>query len=82
MSVLYVSRETFFTYSMIIPNKKALGLDMLDKQFEFFEKFVYHPKIVDGGFDSFELEREKKDLKMRIANGIKNLRVYRNIKRS
>lgn len=75
-----IGKNVFFTYSMIIPNKNALGLDMLDKQFDFFEKFVYHPKIVDGGFDAFELEREKKDLKMRIANGIKNLRVYRNIK--
>lgn len=75
-----IGTNVFFSYSLIMPTPKALGFDVLEEQFDFFEKFVYHPKIVNGGFDEFELEREKTDLKYRIANGMKNLRIYQGLK--
>lgn len=80
VSTNLIGTNLFFSYNMVIPDVDSLGEDHLDEQFELFEKMVYHPKIVDGGFDEFEFEREKKDLKKRIANGIKNLNVYHSIK--
>ena len=75
-----IGNNIFFTYSMIVPDVDALEFDILDEQFDFFEKYLYYPKIIDNGFDKFELEREKKDLKLRIANGMNNLKVYQDIK--
>ena len=75
-----IGNNIFYSYSMIVPDNEALGFDILEEQFDLFNKFMYDPKVVDGGFDKFELDREKKDLKKRIANGMKNLRVYQDIK--
>ncbi len=75
-----VGNNVFLSYNMIIPDVVSLNEDHLDEQFELFEKMIYHPKIEDGGFDEFDFEREKKDLKMRIANGMKNMRVYHSVK--
>lgn len=72
--------NVFFSYSMNIPDVDALGFNHLDKQFEFFEKFIYHPKVINNGFDEFQLDREKKDLKTRIANNLKTLRGYSGIR--
>lgn len=67
-------------FSLVIPDTEALGFDNLDEQFEFFNEMIYNPKIEDGGFDKFELEREKRNLHMSIENGMKNLRVYHGVK--
>ena len=75
-----VGNNAFVSYNMIIPDVDSLKEDYLDEQFELFEKMIYHPKIIDGGFDEFEFERERKDLKQRIANGMKNLQVYHSVK--
>ena len=75
-----IGNNIFFSYSMIIPDEDALGFDILEEQFDFFNKYLYNPKVIDGGFDKFELDREKNDLKKRISNGMKNLGVYQSVK--
>ena len=75
-----VGNNAFISYNMVIPDVESLKEDHLDEQFELFEKMIYHPKVIDGGFDEFEFERERKDLRKRIANGMKNLKVYHPIK--
>ncbi len=67
-------------FNMVIPDIEALGCDHLEKQFEFFSEMIYNPKIVEGGFDEFEVEREKRNLQMSIDNGMKNLKVYHSVK--
>lgn len=75
-----VGNNAFISYNMVIPDMESLKEDYLEEQFELFEKMIYHPKVVDGGFDEFEFERERKDLRKRIANGMKNLNVYHSVK--
>ena len=75
-----VGNNAFISYNMVIPDVESLKEDYLEEQFELFEKMIYHPKVVDGGFDEFEFERERKDLRKRIANGMKNLNVYHSVK--
>ena len=75
-----VGNNAFISYNMVIPDVESLKEDHLEEQFELFEKMIYHPKVIDGGFDEFEFERERKDLRKRIANGMKNLKVYHPIK--
>ena len=75
-----VGNNAFISYNMVIPDVESLKEDHLDEQFELFEKMIYHPKVIDGGFDEFEFERERKDLRKRIANGMKNLKVYHPVK--
>ena len=75
-----VGNNAFISYNMVIPDVESLKEDYLEEQFELFEKMIYHPKVVDGGFDEFEFERERKALRKRIANGMKNLNVYHSVK--
>lgn len=67
-------------FSLVIPDISALGFDNFDKQFEFFNEMIYDPKVIDGGFDKFELEREKRNLYLSIENGMRNLRVYHGVR--
>lgn len=67
-------------FNLVIPDVSALGFDSLEKQFEFFSEMIYNPKLIDGGFDKFELNREKKNLHLSIENGMKNLKVYQAVK--
>lgn len=79
-SKLTIGTTVCLCFSMVIPDLEALGHDQLEKQFEFFSEMIYNPKVVDGGFDQFELEREKRNLHMSIENGMKNLKVYQSVK--
>lgn len=63
-------------FSMVIPDVEALRFDNFDEQFNFFGELIYNPKVIDGGFDSFEVAREIKNLRMGIENGIRNPRNY------
>ncbi|MBQ3511963.1 MAG: insulinase family protein [Bacilli bacterium] len=67
-------------FSLVIPDTDALGFDHLEEQFSFFSEMIYNPKIIDGGFDKNEVEREKKNLDMSIENAMKNLRPYQTVK--
>lgn len=77
---IVVGTTGYFCFSMVIPDIKTLGFDNLDEQFEFFSQMIYNPKVIDGGFDKFELDREKRNLHLSIDNAMKNLRTYHNIK--
>ena len=79
-SKMTVGTNMCLCFSMIIPDTEALGFDYLDEQFEFFQEMIYNPKIIDDGFDSHEVEREKKNLDMSIENAMKNLRPYQAVK--
>lgn len=67
-------------FSLVIPDIESLGFDNLDEQFEFFSEMIYKPKVIDDGFDKFELEREKRNLHMSIENGMRTLRVYHGVR--
>ena len=79
-SKLTVGTNMCLCFSMVIPDVEALGSDNLEKQFEFFKEMIYNPKVIDGGFDKDEVEREKKNLDMSIENAMKNLRPYQAVK--
>lgn len=79
-SKIVVGTTGYFCFSMTVPDAKVLGINNLVKQFSFLEEMIYHPKVIDMGFDPFEVEREKKNLKMGIQNSIKKLKVYQTIK--
>lgn len=79
-SKMTVGTNMCLCFSMIIPDTEALGFDNLEEQFEFFQEMIYNPKVIDNGFDAFEVEREKKNLDMSIENAMKNLRPYQSVK--
>lgn len=70
----------FFSFNLVIPNIKTLGKNLLEEQIKFFREIIYNPKVSDGKFDEFELEREKTNLKVGISNALKNIRPYHDIK--
>lgn len=69
-----------FSFNLVIPDTIALGENVLEKQFQFFQDLIYNPKVRDNGFDEFEFEREVNNLKLGISNAFKNLRPYHEIK--
>ncbi len=71
-----IGLESCFSFNMVIPDEETLGEDLLEEQFKFFESFIYKPLIIDGGFSSFELDREKENLKTFIDNSYNNIRPY------
>lgn len=79
-SKMMVGTSGAFCFNMMVPDTLALGLNMLEEQFAFFEKMIYHPKIINAGFDEFEVEREKRNLRIGISNMKKNLRSYQAVK--
>lgn len=79
-SKMVVGTTGYFAFNMMVPDTNVLGINKLDEQFAFLEQIIYHPKVINKGFDSFEVEREKKSLKMGIQNSIKKLRVYQSVK--
>lgn len=69
-----------FSFNFIIPDVYSLRKDILDEQFEFFRDFIYNPLIINGGFNEFELEREKKNIKTAMGNAMKRMQAYHSIK--
>lgn len=74
-----LGEDGVFYFQMIIPDRQSLGKDILEEEIQFFHDFIYSPLIINDGFSEFELEREKKNLKMSIDNSLKNLRPYQSI---
>ena len=77
----HVKQQTIGTsaaimFSMTIPDKKNLKEDYLEEQIDFLAQCIYHPKIIDGGFDSFEFDREKENLTKNIKSIDKNFKRY------
>jgi len=69
-----------FSFTLVIPDVKSLGKDLLEEQIKFFREIIYNPKVSNGRFDEFELEREKTNLKMGMKNALKNIYPYHSIK--
>ena len=77
----HVKQQTIGTsaaimFSMTIPDKKNLKEDYLEEQIDFLAQCIYHPKIIDGGFDSFEFDREKENLTKNIKSIDKSFKRY------
>lgn len=81
-SKVVVGRTIYTCFSLVIPDVKTLGFDNLDEQFDFFSNTIYNPKVIENAFDKFEVEREIKNLKLSIENGLKNLRFYHGVRAS
>lgn len=79
-SKFFIGTSGFLCFNMIIPDFKILGTNLFEEQLSFFSKMIYSPKIINGGFSSFEVEREKKNLMIGIKNSTKDLRSYQSIK--
>lgn len=77
---LVVGTTMCLCFNLIIPDTEALGFDNFEEQFEFFSEMIYNPKILNNGFDKFELEREKRGLNLSIENGLKELRIYHSVR--
>lgn len=75
-----VGSTMFLCFSLVIPDKEALGFDNIEKQLIFFKEAIYNPKVIDEGFDAFEFERELRNIKLGIENSIRNPKTYRAIK--
>jgi len=70
----------YFTFNMIIPEVDALGKDLLDEQFLFLSKIMYHPKLKDKHFCHEEFEREIMKMKMDIESAFQHPESYADIK--
>lgn len=79
-SKMVVGTSMCLCFNLVIPDAEALGFDNFDEQFEFFSEMIYNPKVKNGGFDEFEVNRELKNLKLGIENGLKDIRVYHNVR--
>lgn len=71
-----IGKTAAFMFNLTIPDTYTLKKDYIEKQITFFKNAIYHPKIIDNGFDSFEVEREKENLKIGIKNKSKNFKSY------
>lgn len=75
-----VGPDAEYTFSLSIPNKDVLNNNLLEDQIKFFSECIYNPYVINNKFDEFDLEREKKNLKLGIDNALKNLKPYQSIK--
>ncbi len=68
-----------FIFDLTIPNKNALGKKLYRKQIQFLKEMIYEPLIIEDGFSTFELDREKKNLRNAIDNAFLNMHSYQDI---
>ncbi len=66
----------FIIFNLATVDPHIIKDNNLDNIIAFLEECIYHPKIIDKGFDSFELEREKEIIKKNIAHKNKHLAGY------
>lgn len=65
-----------FIFNLTIPDTHTLKKDYIERQILFFKNAIFNPKTIDNGFDPFEVEREKENLKIGIKNNNKNFKTY------
>ena len=75
-----VGCDAEYNFCLSIPNKDVLKNNLLEEQIKFFSECIYNPYIEDNKFNEFDLEREKKNLKLGMDNALKNLKPYQSIK--
>ncbi len=73
-----IGTTVYLNFELIIPDENSLKKDYIEKQIKFFSDAIYHPKEENSAFDSFEVNREKENLKLKINNYNKNFRSYLN----
>ena len=65
-------------FKLVIPDEQSLKQDVIEKQIQLFSNAIYHPKTVNQYFDSFEVNREKENLKLRMNSQEKSFKPYLN----
>lgn len=75
-SRIMIGTTGYLSFNLLIPDTHSLRKNILEKQIKFFEKMIYHPKIINQGFDPFEVEREINSLTMAIENNSKKINFY------
>ncbi len=70
----------FFVFNLVTVDNHILKDNDLDLIISFLADCIYHPKIINNGFDNFELEREKETLALSIKNAHLHLGSYLDIK--
>ena len=69
-----------YSFNLIIPDTYALGKDMLEEQFQFFQEAIYHPFLENNGFSTKEVEREKRNLHASLDSAKQTIRSYQGIR--
>ena len=69
----------YFSFRFEIPDTYALGKNILEDQFKLLHELIYNPFVKDDEFDSFDLERAKKNLNNGLDDVLKNVRAYHGI---
>ena len=75
-----IGENAEYTFTLSIPKKDLLEKDYLEEQFEFFRDFIYKPYTENDEFLEFDLNKEKKNLKLGMDNALKNIKPYQSIK--
>lgn len=75
-----IGTTNYISFDISIPNINILNEDLLEKQFKFFQDYIYNPKINDNAFDNDLLQREIKNLQLSIKNALNNIGFYQNKK--
>ena len=70
----------YFTFHFSIPDVPSLNQDLLEEQFQFFHQMMYEPKVENGAFGTEELQREIRNLRIRIDKNLKDYDSYASIK--
>ncbi len=66
----------FIMFNLMTVDPKLIKDNNLENIVAFLEECVYHPKLIEGGFDKFELEREKEIIRTNVNNKEKYLAGY------
>ena len=75
-----IGNLAYFTFHFMIPDVETLKENYLEKQFQIMHEMIYHPKTNHNQFDSFEFEKEKKNLYHDIEEILKDVNSYAMIK--
>ena len=74
----HITTSGLCIFTLTIPDPKILQINKLKEQIELLYEFIYHPYVVNQGFDKTMLEREKNILNTNLKNSLQNLRGYIN----
>lgn len=72
--MMYKTNATIFNLSIVHPS--FIHNDITQNAFDFLKDMIYHPNIVDDGFDVKEFEEEKRNLRDKITSLYNNKGSY------
>ena len=67
---------SYYEFDFMVPDVESLGVNLLQKQMEFFHEMIYHPKVKNNAFDQDDFQREVDNLKMDIKKVLKEPTSY------